>query len=79
MPLAVATGQSQPLYIKLCKRTGWEHQMLYLILTIWITLHFLSFNLLSALTTAWQFCSLHEVSLDVKPLTKFANDLTFEV
>ena len=39
----------------------------------------LSFNHLSALATAWQICSLHEVSLDVKPFTKFANDISFEV
>ena len=39
----------------------------------------LSFNPLSALATAWQICSLHEVSLDVKPFTKFANDISFEV
>ena len=48
--------------------------MLYLNQTILDSTSHLSFNHLSALATAWQICSLHEVSLDVKPFTKLADD-----
>ena len=56
-----------------------KHTSLPNLLYLYVYLY-VSFNHSLPLATAWQFGSLHEISLDVEPFTKFANDvITFDV